>query len=327
MLKKTLPIIASAMILGVSMQAQERVIGFEDLLLTPNANYLMFNEEDLEDGPTIIISYDEEEEIKINLHGDIDYGFLAGFDVSNVTDESYNDYSFPLAAQPFSGANGTENYAVGFVNIDFMGEDPSITIPLEATFENIPDDYVLDHLYISNGIIAYNYIQSNYPHQEFYLDLVINGYNGDHLIDSIIVSLADYRNNAAQVLDDWLKVELNTLANADRLTFDLRSNDNEGGYGINTPAYFAMDEITFVSTISVNEIQAKNLKIYPNPTNGLVHFSDEVYHFNLINNMGQSVIQSEQMKQLDMTALPAGVYYMNFELSNGKPVTQSIIKQ
>lgn len=327
MLKKTLPTLACALILSNLAHAQEKTVGFEDLTLQSNSNYLMFNDETLNDGATIIISYDEEEEININLHGDIEYGFLAGFDVSNVTDPSYINYSLPLAAQPFSGANATDNYAIAFVNVDFMGPDPTATIPVEVTFENIPDNYFLDHLFIANGAIAYNYIQDYYPGQNFYFDLIIKGYNENELIDSVIVHLADFRNGASHVIEDWEKIDLTDLATATQLTFDLRSNDDEGGYGINTPAYFALDEITFKSTISVDELQAKSLKIYPNPTQGLLHFSDEVYELTLMNSIGQSILHKASVQEVDMTHLPTGIYYLNFKLSNGKEVTQKIIKK
>ncbi len=58
--------------------------------------------------------------------------------------------------------------------------------------------------------------------------------------------LADYRfaNNALDyIVDSWTFVDLSSLGTVARLSFRLESSDT-GPFGINTPAYFAMDNLT-----------------------------------------------------------------------------------
>jgi len=45
------------------------------------------------------------------------------------------------------------------------------------------------------------------------------------------------------ILNTWQSVDLSSLSAAKTLTFSLTSSDN-GAYGMNTPAYFAMDNLT-----------------------------------------------------------------------------------
>ena len=57
--------------------------------------------------------------------------------------------------------------------------------------------------------------------------------------------LADYRfadNGLDYIVDDWSWVDLTSLGAVDKLQFGLSSTDN-GFFGMNTPAYFAMDNM------------------------------------------------------------------------------------
>ena len=44
------------------------------------------------------------------------------------------------------------------------------------------------------------------------------------------------------MMDDWTFVDLSWIENADSMNFTALSNDDAGGYGINTPMYFCMDD-------------------------------------------------------------------------------------
>ena len=57
--------------------------------------------------------------------------------------------------------------------------------------------------------------------------------------------LADFRfadNSLDYIVRDWRFVDLSGLGVVSRLEFDLASSDS-GAFGINTPAYFAMDSL------------------------------------------------------------------------------------
>jgi hypothetical protein len=62
---------------------------------------------------------------------------------------------------------------------------------------------------------------------------------------SVDFYLADYRfadNSLDYVVSDWTYVDLSSLGSVNSLGFSLASSDT-GAFGINTPAYFAMDSL------------------------------------------------------------------------------------
>ncbi|MEM7317306.1 MAG: DUF4465 domain-containing protein, partial [Planctomycetota bacterium] len=63
--------------------------------------------------------------------------------------------------------------------------------------------------------------------------------------------LADFRFEDVTddfILSEWMELDLTALSQADRLYFGLDSSDN-GMFGMNTPAYFAIDDIVFERTV------------------------------------------------------------------------------
>jgi len=65
--------------------------------------------------------------------------------------------------------------------------------------------------------------------------------------DSVNFYLADYRfadNDSDYIVNSWKYVDLSTLGGVDTYEFDLSSSDT-GAFGMNTPAYFCMDQFSF----------------------------------------------------------------------------------
>lgn len=169
------------------------------------------------------------------------------FNCSNATDTFEISYSKAAVAIPGSGYNSSANYAIANVPIDFMGPDPSATIPVGAKLQGAAAGEQVFGAYFSNSVYAYRYMLdgNKYANNHFWLKLIVRGYhNGVKSTDSVSFTLADYTNTASPVLvNNWQWVNLTGLGDVDSLTFDLISNDTAGGYGINTPSYFAMDNL------------------------------------------------------------------------------------
>ncbi len=79
-----------------------------------------------------------------------------------------------------------------------------------------------------------------------FFQLTITGKNdAGQSIGSIEVYLADYRfanNQLDYIIDDWIQVDLSPIGMASFLEFSIASSD-VGPFGIDTPAFFAVDEI------------------------------------------------------------------------------------
>lgn len=112
------------------------------------------------------------------------------------------------------------------------------------------------------------YAQGGYPD---WFKLVVHGYqNGMMKQDSVEFYLADYRPNGSindYAVKNWQYVNCTGLGVVDSVKIVLLSSDNDPVFGMNTPAFFSMDNISIVNTVGINELATVlNVSVYPNPT-------------------------------------------------------------
>jgi hypothetical protein len=173
-----------------------------------------------------------------NLY-DADYDSWSGWSYSNVnyTDTSGSDYTRQFAAITGTGVGGCGNYGVAYgcssCQSSFGGVLPTITIPegmqvRSAMFTNTT--------YAVASMLNGDQFAKQFGSDDW-LKLTITGECAPgHVLGSVELYLA--RNGT--IVNTWQSVDFSSLA---ALTFDLTSSDN-GLYGMNTPAYFAMDSLT-----------------------------------------------------------------------------------
>ena len=84
--------------------------------------------------------------------------------------------------------------------------------------------------------------------------LTISGwYQGAPTANSVDVYLADFRSadtTQHYILKSWKYVNLLSLGNLDSLTFSLNSSDTAGGFGMNTPSFFNIDNLMTTDGLS-----------------------------------------------------------------------------
>lgn len=108
--------------------------------------------------------------------------------------------------------------------------------------------YNAKECYVTNCVSAYLamkegngggfYVKPDWGEDDWFT-LTITGYNGDDVTESVIVFLAD----GNDILNTWKKVDLTKLGKVTRIRFTLDSTD-QGQWGMNTPAYFCLDQLT-----------------------------------------------------------------------------------
>lgn len=111
-----------------------------------------------------------------------------------------------------------------------------------------------------------------------FFKLTIQGMSkGVNIGEPTEVYLADFRSDNSSedfILKDWKYVPLNVVG-ADSLSFVLSSSDN-GAFGMNTPAYFCIDQIEYTINTDNQEIESqKNLVISPNPATEYIQISTD----------------------------------------------------
>ncbi len=157
-------------------------------------------------------------------------------------------------------------------------------------------------------------------------------FGGVLALDSVTIYLADYRfanNSQDYILKTWQYVDLTSLGNVDSLLFNLSSSD-VGGFGMNTPSYFCLDNFTTLNLVTgIKEVSAfeKNTHIYPNPTNSELNIITPNYveKIEIYNQLGAVVYKSNKASN-DVSILDQGVYLIRIYDGQGNIITKRIIK-
>ena len=129
--------------------------------------------------------------------------------------------------------------------------------------------------------------------------------------------MADYRfsdNAQDYIIDEWTYIDLSQLGDADSLVFSLSSSDN-GQFGMNTPAYFCVDNIVTLDALSpvASLLSQKLFDIYPNPTTDFIllngKFNAEAV-CSIYNMVGQLVYNNviTDLDRINLRHLVGGTY-------------------
>ena len=197
------------------------------------------------------------------------YGLWSGFAYSRVNDP-VNGYPNEFGAITGTGHGGSGNYGVAFGHDDLVANlsDPTPFNPRSLSdlqaLPNflLPSNSLIEGMYVTNTTYAYNSmtqgdsfagtpfggVTGNDPD---FLLLTAYGTDASNNILSASVNfyLGDYRSsNSANdyILKDWSFMDLSALSGASRIYFNI-SGSKVGAYGLNTAAYFAVDDIQFRS--------------------------------------------------------------------------------
>lgn len=141
------------------------------------------------------------------------------------------------------GRNGSEKFAISYCGETIMGPDYTSALTFPAATEKI-----VDHFYVNNSTYAVLSMLNGDGFAKKFADgdwfkLTVTGLNKEGgQTGAIDFYLADYRNGKSVIVQQWTKVDLTTLGAVNKLTFTLSSSD-AGAYGMNTPAYFCMDDV------------------------------------------------------------------------------------
>ena len=189
-------------------------------------------------------------ELAFNNSYNFDFDVFSGWAVSNTTDVTTPGFTNQYSAFTGAGAFASDSYAVAAAFIT-----PTITRDESSgSFQSIEiTNTTFAALSILQGdSFAKQFGGDSGDDPDFFL-LTIEGFDSsDDSVGTIDFYLADYRfedNSQDFIVDSWTTVDLSPLGDATELQFSLSSSD-VGDFGINTPAYFAVDNVTLASETS-----------------------------------------------------------------------------
>lgn len=266
---------------------------------------------------------------------DSEFMSFNGWAISSTTDTETPGFTNQSSAISGGGHGGSATYAFSYA-----------FNPVRVLPENEAAKGTMDGVFVTNSTYTYlsmlngdqfskkfGGVDGNDP--DFFL-LTIEAYlNGELKENQIEFYLADFRfqnNSEDYIVDEWTWVDLKPLGNADSLEFSLSSSDN-GDFGMNTPAYFCIDDFVSLDQMTNNkEKEVLKLSLFPNPVVNVLQIasSDPILFIQLYNGSGELVSKMSEQRQrnckLDLTDILPGIYMVSIGTNRGV-ITRKIVKQ
>lgn len=179
----------------------------------------------------------------IDSYGGFDYPYWYGFAYSNVVDTTDPSYTNQYASYP-GGGYQSSTYAVP--HTEDNAYRPTVTLPVPTTVSGFRiANTTYSALTMKNGD-QYGFSAPLPPGGWFATTAI--GRLGATTTGSATWYLADLRGaSPAGILGTWDWFDLSSLGTVDRIEFEFSGSDM-GPFGLNTPRYFAMDDLT-VATV------------------------------------------------------------------------------
>lgn len=191
----------------------------------------------------------------------------SGFSYTNHSDSVTAGWANQYSAIAGRGVSGSRNYATAYV--------------FGTTRFSLAKSDTVTGLYITNSTYAYRSMRFGDDFtKKFggpegkdpdYFRLIMYGINNKRdTTGTVIFYLADFReedNTKDYIIRDWTWVDLTGLGSVSEVHFSMESTDM-GMWGMNTPAYFCVDNVNGKEIISGGIPVAGNLSdvlAYPNP--------------------------------------------------------------
>lgn len=323
-MKKTITLIASILLMMNLSKAQSLTADFEFLSLPTDSFYL-----DSASTPF--------ENAQIIFHHDWTYSpwgdyWSNGFSYSNMTDSVTSGYTNQFSAKTAEGVNGSLTYVVG--------QSASI-----IKSNGVGAQFYGQGVYVTNSTYSYNSMRDGdmfakkfggpSGNDPDWFKILIRRYSGGVLMnDSIEFYLADFRfsnNSQDYILKTWEYVDLSTFTGpADSLEFSVSSSD-VGAFGMNTPAYFCLDNLTINTIlIGIKETNTSliNVNLFPSIVEtsanlSIVSNSTEEATISVLNSLWQMVKTEKVQLQAgknnfnnNYAELTSGIYFISVSTAN-----------
>ena len=242
-------------------ESSRDVVNFEDIGATLPADSA-FNGPD-PNGTTVagpfmddvVVGSFQSERLSFNNAHSIDFGSWNQWAYANASDTSTAGFTNQFSSFAGGGAAGSSTFAIGFPDQSNVFDPPVITREADdlRQFESL---MVTNTTYAALSMrdgdsFAKKFGGVSGNDEDFFL-LTISGKDASGgLVGTVDFYLADFRfadNTLDYIVDEWVQVDLSSIADARSLEFSISSSD-VGPFGINTPAYFAVDDITLTQPV------------------------------------------------------------------------------
>lgn len=234
-MNKTLFTLFAGSVLLIAGHASAANISFDDLTLAPESHFFPEITTTFTSG-SATFNFDYDDYSEFGLPGCCHSGWVYSNHTDTVTPGHLNQHS----AFTGVGADGSSNYAIAYFGSPLITFDTAVQVS-SAAFTNT----TYAALSMLNGDGFAKKFGGTSGNDADWFKLTVTGWNDSVQTGSVDVYLADFRfadNSQDYILDSWTQFDLSSLGTVTSLRFAIDSSDS-GAWGINTPAYFAMDTL------------------------------------------------------------------------------------
>lgn len=214
---------------------------FEDLTLAPSSHYFPGASTPFTSGAATFEHYYSTA-----------WGSWSGWVYSNETDIATPGYENQFSVFNAGGAAQSSNYALAYVS-SYEPEPTAITFAAPVQVGSVAltnTTYAALSMQQGDAFAKKFGGASGNDADWFYVSIIGKGADGS-TTGHVDVYLADFRfgdNSQDYILDQWLTVDLSSLGTVSSLQFEMYSSDT-GPFGINTPTYFALDNLSVTAAV------------------------------------------------------------------------------
>jgi hypothetical protein len=174
------------------------------------------------------------------------FGSWVGWSLSRVANSTTPGFSNQYAAFPGGGAAGSQQYAVAFSGEDGGEATPVVTLPVgwQPTSAAIANTTYAARSMLTGDGFAKKFGGDDGTDPDWFR-LTIHGLADEGTpLTSLEYYLADYRGAADFLLASWTTLDLSPLRHPLLRKLDFRfASSDVGDFGMNTPAYVALDNL------------------------------------------------------------------------------------
>ncbi|MBN2668070.1 MAG: DUF4465 domain-containing protein [Bacteroidales bacterium] len=239
-------------------------------------------------------------------------GYWSGFAYSRVNDVNTEGYTNQYAAITGTDVSGNGVYVLANGTPGIKFTEPTVALEMKVT------NSTYAALSMQNGDMFAKQFGGPSGNDEDWFLLTIEGFNNQTSVGVKTFYLADYRfadNSQDYIVNTWENIYFDFSDLVDSLSFSLTSSDN-GTYGMNTPAYFCMDELN-ITHVGIEDIKTANASIYPNPANDYIIVkttselsiqSNTIAIYDLTGKLVKQIKTDQTEIKVDISDIQAGIY-------------------
>jgi hypothetical protein len=233
----------------------------------------------------------------------------SGWVYSNMTDSTTSGFTNQYSAKSAGGHPiGGANYAIGKPNSTIVFNNP------DGLSINITNSTYAANSMRDGDAFAKKFTNAD---QDFF-KLHIYGYSNGSIADSTEFYLADFTHADSSldyIVNDWQYVELPN-GQFDSIVFNLSSSD-VGTFGMNTPAYFCIDNVGNYP-LTTNKIKESKFSIFPNPSSEVISIRNYEQNIDFTASIydifGKEITNKFiNPNQINISFLPKGQYILKIE--------------